>query len=209
MELEVLKTNGTATGSKVKLPKHVFGVEPNDHAVYLAVKVQNTNSRQGTVATKTRSMVRGGGKKPWKQKGRGAARAGTTRSPLWVGGGRVFGPEPRDFGMKIPQKVKTLARASVFSSKALDKKIKLIEDFKLSEPKTKEVFAILSSLGLDGKKTLLLLADYDQAVVRAGRNIPTLKVRVAATASTYDLLDCECLLIQKGAVAKLSGVFKS
>jgi len=208
MELEILKANGRSSGEKVKLPKHVFGVKPNEHAVYMAVKAQNANKRQGTVSTKTRSMVRGGGKKPWRQKGRGVARAGTIRSPIWVGGGRTFGPQPRSYEMKLPRKMKLLARASVLAGKAKEERVKIVEDFKLKEAKTKEMFGILRALGLDKQKTLLLLSEYDESILRAGRNIPGLKIQIAASASAYDLLDCECLLVQKGAVDKLSGVFK-
>lgn len=208
MELTVFKVDGSASGSKVKLPKHVFAQEPNEHAVYLAIKVQMANARQGTAASKTRSMVRGGGKKPWKQKGRGVARAGSTRSPVWVGGGRVFGPQPRDYKMKLPKKVKTLARISAYSDKAKNEKIKLIEDFKLENPKTKELAAILQALELGGRKTLLLLKEYDADILRAGRNIPKLQIRVATSESTYDLLNCENLLMQEGVVEKLSGAFK-
>lgn len=208
MELEILKTNGRSSGDKVKLPKHVFEVKPNEHAVYMAVKAQNVNKRQGTASSKTRSMVRGGGRKPWRQKGRGVARAGTIRSPIWVGGGRTFGPHPRSYEMRIPRKVKSLARASVLSGKAKEDKVKVIEDFKLKNAKTKEMFGILQALGLEKQKTLLLLSDYDESILRAGRNIPRLKIQVASFASTYDLLDCDCLLVQKGAVDKLSGVLK-
>lgn len=208
MELEVMKKNGGSSGAKVKLPDDVFNVDPNENAVYLTVKAQTANARQGAASTKTRSMVRGGGKKPWKQKGRGVARAGTIRSPLWIGGGRVFGPLPRDYSMKLPGKVKSLARKSVLSDKAKNDKIRIIEDFKLKESKTKEVFSILQSLGLDNKKTLLLLSEYDADVLRAGRNISKLAIRVASTESTYDLLKCDTVLIQQGAVDKLAGVVK-
>lgn len=205
MQIEIHKTDGSGSGKKVKLPDEVFGVEPNTHAVYMAVKVQNANARQGTVATKTRSMVRGGGKKPWKQKGRGVARAGTTRSPVWVGGGRVFGPQPRDYSQSLPRKVKKLARVSALSDKAKNKQITVIEDFKLDNPKTREMFAILKALGLDSTKTLLLTADHDPSIIRAGRNIPNLVIREASHASTYDILNCQRIVIQRGAIAKLSG----
>ncbi|MCZ6820589.1 MAG: 50S ribosomal protein L4 [Calditrichaeota bacterium] len=208
MELEVYKTDGTATGKKIELPAHIFAIEPNEHVVYLAVKVQQTNSRQGNASSKTRSMVRGGGKKPFRQKGRGAARAGSTRSPVWVGGGRIFGPHPRDYKMSLPTKLKVLARKSVYTDKVKNKQVKLVEDFKLEAAKTKEIFGILTSLGLAGEKTLLLLSDYDADVVRAGRNIPKLEIRVAASESTYDLLNCKRLLLQAGAIEKLSGAFK-
>lgn len=208
MELDIFKIDGAATGSKVKLPKHVFDIEPNENAVYLAVKLYNANQRQGNACTKTRSNVRGGGRKPWKQKGRGAARAGSTRSPVWVGGGRVFGPLPRDYNMKLPKKMRTLAKLSVYSDRAKNNQIKLVEDFKLTAPKTKELYTILKSLGVEGQKNLLLLSDSDSDIVIAGRNIPKLSIKVASTESTYDLLNCDNLLIQKGAVDKLSGVFK-
>lgn len=206
MENVIYKIDGRSSGKKVKLPDHVFGVEPNQHAVYLAVKSQAANSRQGTAATKTRSMVSGGGRKPWRQKGRGVARAGTIRSPLWVGGGRVFGPQPRDYEMKLPKKIKSLARVSVLSDKAKNDKITVVEDFKLQSAKTKEMYAILKALGVENESTLLLLHEYDRDVLRAGRNIPTLKIKIAATESTYDLLNCARLVIQKSAVDKLSGV---
>ncbi len=152
MESVVYKTDGSPSGEKVKLPEHVFGVEPNRHVIYLAVKAQTTNSRQGTASTKTRSMVSGGGKKPWRQKGRGMARAGTIRSPLWVGGGRVFGPHPREYEMKLPKKVKRLARVSVYSDKARNEALMVVEDFKLSQAKTKEMFGILRSLAWKGRR---------------------------------------------------------
>lgn len=208
MELEVLKKNGGYSGAKVKLPDDVFNIDPNENAVYLTIKAQNANARQGTASTKTRSMVSGGGRKPFKQKGRGAARAGTIRSPLWVGGGRVFGPHPRDYNMRLPRRVKLLARKSAFSDKAKNDKIKIIEDFKLELSKTKEVFSILKSLGLDNQKTLLLLSDYDADILRAGKNIPKLEIRVARTESTYDLLKCDTVLIQQSAVDKLAGAVK-
>ncbi len=207
MELDVLATDGSSSGKKVKLPDHVFGVEPNEHAVYLAVKSQQTNARQGTASSKTRSMVSGGGRKPWRQKGRGAARAGSTRSGLWVGGGRIFGPEPRQYKSRLPKKVKALARVSVYSDKAKNGQVKVVDDFQIESAKTRDMFGILKGLELAGKKTLLLLADYDQNVVRAGRNIPRLEIRVASSESTLDLMNCETIVIQKGAVEKLSGVF--
>lgn len=208
MEVRVYKKDGSTTGKKVKLPPEIFETEPNSHAVYLAIKVLNANSRQGTASTKTRSMVRGGGRKPWRQKGRGVARAGTIRSPLWVGGGRVFGPQPHDFSLKLPKKVRRIARISVFSDKAKNNQITLVENFKLENPKTKEIYTILQSLGVNKQKTLFLLSDYDSVMYRAGRNIPNLNIKVAATESTYDLLNCERLLIQEGALEKITGVLK-
>jgi large subunit ribosomal protein L4 len=208
MELAIYNKDGQASGKKAKLPKAIFGAELNQHAVYLAVKSYRANQRQGTADTKVRSMVSGGGKKPWRQKGRGVARAGTIRSPLWVGGGRVFGPHPRDYAMQIPKKVNRLARLSIYSDKFKNSQITVIEDFKLENAKTKEMYAILKSLGLENTKTLMLLAEYDPLVLRAGRNLPKLNIKVAATESTYDLLNCERLLIQESALTKISGVLK-
>lgn len=206
MELAVYKKDGMSSDNSVTLPSEVFDVEPNDHLIYQAVRSQMTNSRQGTVATKNRALVRGGGRKPWRQKGRGTARVGTTRSPLWVGGGRIFGPQPRDFKFKITKKMKRQARQSAYSYKAKQEAVMLVEDFKLDNPKTKEIYHILKNLNLDTKKVLLLTSEYDPMIVRAGRNIPNLIIRQATDASTYDILNCEILLIQQNALDKITEV---
>jgi large subunit ribosomal protein L4 len=206
MEVALLTKDGSESGKQAKLPDKIFKAPENGHAVYLAVKAQQANVRQGTVATKTRSLVRGGGKKPWRQKGRGVARAGTNRSPLWVGGGRVFGPQPRSYEIRLSKKVKRLARASVYADKAKNKQITVVEDFKLDKPKTKEMFGVLQALGLEKQKTLMILSDYDSDILRASRNIPNLQIRVAAQESTYDLLNCNRLVIQNGAIEKIAGV---
>ncbi len=206
MELDVYKIDGMSSGNSVALPNEMFEVEPNDHLIYQAVRVQATNSRQGTVATKNRTQVRGGGRKPWRQKGRGTARAGTIRSPLWVGGGRVFGPRPRNFKMKINKKMKHQARQSAYSHKVKQQEVMLIEDFKLENPKTKEIFQILKNLNIHDRKVLLLTAEYDPDIVRTGRNISNLIIRQASDASTYDILNCEMLLIQQNALDKITEV---
>jgi len=206
MELQIYKIDGVSSGTLVALPKEVFEVEPKDHLIYQDVRRQMTNSRQGTTSTKNRKHVRGGGKKPWRQKGRGTARAGSTRSPLWVGGGRVFGPQPRDFEMKITKKMKRLARVSAYAYKAKQAEVMLIEDFKLEQPKTKEMFQILKSLNIATKKVLLLTSEYDPMLLRAGRNLPNLVIRQAVDASTYDILKCETLLIQQKAIDKITEV---
>lgn len=206
MELEVYTKEGTPAGRTVQVPEEIFAAEPNEHAVYMAVNAQRTNSRQGTRATKNRSAVSGGGKKPWRQKGRGTARAGTTRSPIWRGGGIVFGPKPIDFSYKLPKKVKKLARISVLSAKTKQDQIKVIEQFSLENAKTKEMYKILSAFGLADTKTLVLLPEYDNAILLASRNLRKLRVVMAADASTYDLLDCKTLLILENAVEKLKGV---
>jgi large subunit ribosomal protein L4 len=203
MEIDVHKIDGAPAGKPVALPNDVFDVKPNDHLIYQAVRSQMTNSRQGTASTKNRAMVRGGGRKPWRQKGRGTARAGTTRSPVWVGGGRVFGPEPRNLKMKITKKMKRQARLSAYAYKAKQEAIMLVEDFKLENPKTKEMYQILKNLKVEDKKVLLLTTDYDPTIVRAGRNIPNLFIRQASDASTYDILNCDLLLIQQNALDKI------
>lgn len=206
MELEVYKTDGMSSGGSVALPKEVFEVDPNDHLVYQDVRREMTNKRQGTASTKNRANVRGGGKKPWRQKGRGTARAGTIRSPLWVGGGRVFGPQPRNFQFNLTKKMKRLARVSAYAHKAQQNSVMVIEDFKLEQPKTKEIFQILKNLNLQKKKVLLLTSDYDPLAIRAGRNIPNLTIRMATDVSTYDILNCETLLIQQNAIDKITEV---
>ena len=206
MKLDVHKLDGISSGKTATLSKEVFEAEPNDHLIYLAVRCQQKNSRQGNAATKTRSMVRGGGKKPWKQKGRGTARAGTTRSPIWVGGGRIFGPHPRDLKMKLTKKVKKQARVSALSYKAKQNEIFLLEELKLEKAKTKEMFQILKNLNIDNKKVLLLKDSHDSTILRAGRNIPGLTIRQASEASTFDILKCDVLLIEHNALEKITEV---
>lgn len=200
MELEVYRKDGTKSGETVMLAPEVFEITPNDHAIYQAVRSIQANQRQGTHKVKTRAEVRGGGKKPFKQKKTGRARAGTTRSPLWVGGGSIFGPHPHDYVVKLPAKVRALARKSALSYKAKDNSIVVVEDFSFVGPKTKELAAVLKALSLHGKKTLLLTTKTEGAVYKSGRNIPTVNVREADKASTYDILDTQVLLIQKSAV---------
>jgi len=207
MKLDVYKIDGTLTGRQVELNPEVFAVKPNDHAIYLAVKAYLANQRQGTAKTKERSEVRGGGRKPWRQKGRGTARAGSIRSPLWVGGGTVFGPKPRDYELKLPKKLKLLARLSALTYKAQNNQIIVVEDFNLEQPKTKEIFNILKALNLSDKKTLLLTGDYNKTIYLSGRNIPTLNVLEAQKASTYDILNNKVLLLQESALDLINKKF--
>ena len=209
MTLDVLKIDGSKSGDKIDLSDSIFAIEPNDHAIYLSVKAYLANQRQGTSKSKERGEVRGGGKKPWKQKGRGGARAGTSRSPLWVGGGTIFGPRPRDYRQDIPKKLKRLARKSAFSYKAKDEQLLVIEDFNLDAPKTKDFAKILSALKVDGKKVLLLTENNNQNVYKSGRNIPKVKVLEAAKASTYDVLNNQVLILQKSAVKVIENTFAS
>ncbi len=206
MELEVYSKDGVATGRKITVSDDVFGAEVHNHAIYLAVQSYMTNKRQGTVATKTRSFVSGGGKKPWKQKGRGTARSGTSRSPIWRGGGTAHGPQPHPYFYKVSKKVKSLARSSALSGKCKDEQLKIVEDFKLETAKTRQVYAVLKNFGLENDKTLVLVPEYDSTMLLAGRNIKNMKILMAQDASVYDLLNCKTLLVMESAIKKLEGV---
>jgi large subunit ribosomal protein L4 len=207
MKLDIFKTDGKSSGKKMDMPKDIFGIEPNDHAIYLSIKAYLANQRQGTHKSKERSEVRGGGKKPWRQKGRGGARAGTNRSPLWVGGGRIFGPRPRDYSQALPKKVKSLARKSAFSYKVKDEQVIILEDFDFEKPKTKEFVNILEALNVSGKKVLLLTNGKQESVYRSGRNIPKVRVLEANKASAYDILNNQILILQKSTVDVISESF--
>ena len=186
--------------SSVICSTEIFEIKPNDHAIYQAVRSIQANQRQGTHKVKGRSEVSGGGRKPFKQKKTGRARAGSTRSGVWVGGGSIFGPQPHDYVLKMTAKMRTLARKSALSYKAKDNQIIVVEDFSLEAPKTKELATVLNALSLKGKKTLFLTAKTESAVYKSGRNIPTVSVREADKASTYEILDTQVLLIQKSAI---------
>ncbi len=203
MKLDVYKIDGTKTGESVSLDKNIFGIEPNDHVIYLSVKAHLANKRQGTHKAKERNEVRGGGAKPFKQKGRGGARAGTTRSPLWVGGGTIFGPKPRNYSQSINKKVKKLARKSALSYKAKSDQIVVVEDFNFDKPKTKDFANILKALNLNGKKTLLLTKENSLNIYKSGRNIPKVNILEATNASPYDILNNQVLVVQKSAIEKI------
>ena len=209
MELEVYKKDGTKSGEKVKLSADIFGIEPNEHAIYRAVRVYLDNQRQGTSRVKTRAEVRGGGKKPFKQKHTGMARQGSSRSPVMTGGGSIFGPKPRDYSSALPTSLRRLARKSALSFKAKEGQIKIVEDFTFDAPKTKEMNTVLKALDLTSSKTLLLMPKADQNVVKSGRNIPRLEILEADKASTYHLVNNQVLLIQKSAVEVLQNTFKN
>lgn len=209
MEMEVYKKDGSKSGEKVTLSPDIFGIEPNEHVLYQAVRVYLNNQRQGTSDVKTRAEVRGGGKKPFKQKHTGMARQGTSRSPVMTGGGSIFGPEPRDYSSRLPSRLRKLARKSALSHKAKEGQIRIVEDFTFPAPKTKEMVGILTAFELKETKTLLLMPKSDRNVVRSGRNIPQLNVLEADKASTYDLLNNKVLLIQKSAVEVLQNTFKN
>ena len=203
MKLNVINSDG-GKGEAISVDKSVFGIKPNESVVHQAVIAELANSRQGTHASKNRSAVRCGGKKPFKQKGRGVARAGTIRSPIWRGGGTVFGPEPHNYKTKISKKMKRLARRSVLSDRAKDGDILVIEEISVSSYKTKDFVDFIDKFDLKGKKLTVLVASFNEDLFLSSRNIPNIYLVEATSASTYDLLDCEKLLIDKAALSILN-----
>jgi len=206
VKMDVYKTDGSVSSKKVTLPPEVFGIEPNEHIVWLAVSAEMTNRRQGNAQVKTRSKVRGGGRKPWSQKGRGVARAGSNRSPIWVGGGITFGPSKRVYSKKINKKAKRLARKSVLSSKAKDKKVMIVEDFSFKNPKTKMIVGIFKKLKLDSGKVLLITSDYQKELWMSCRNLKNVEMKDAAGFSTRDILKADTILLQKSSLKKIKEV---
>ncbi|HCX61126.1 MAG TPA: 50S ribosomal protein L4 [Clostridiales bacterium] len=191
---------------EIELNDSVFGVEVNTHVMYEAVKNYLANQRQGTQSAKTRADVRGGGRKPWRQKGTGRARQGSIRSPQWKGGGVVFAPKPRDYSYSIPKKVKRLALKSALSSKVQDQEIIVIDSLALEQAKTKEMVKVLQNLKAN-KKTLIVIPERDETVVRAAANIPGVKTAYVNTINVYDILNCDSFLITKEAVNKVEEVY--
>ncbi|MBD3166905.1 50S ribosomal protein L4 [bacterium] len=206
MKLPVYDRTGQPTGEDVELDANVFEQEPNEHAMYLAVKVQRARMRQGTHAAKNRSAVAGGGRKPWRQKGRGAARAGTIRSPLWRHGGTIFGPTPHPYRMDIPKKVNRLARRSALSTRATEEAIRVVDDIAMDAPRTRELVDLLKGFELEGEKVLILTPDHRPNLVRSAGNIKGCTVRVGIEASTMDLLNHRVLLILKETLNPISEV---
>ena len=200
MELEVKQTNGQSSGRKVTLNKEIFGVEPNDHAIWLDVKSIQANQRQGTHKSKQRNEVSGTTKKLKRQKGTGGARAGSMKSPVFVGGGRVFGPQPRDYSFKLNKKVKRLARVSALSYKAQDNNITILENVNFSSPKTKEVVSLLKNLELTDKKVLLVTEQTNKNLFLSSRNLQRSKVVSASDINTYDILNAQNLVLTEGAL---------
>jgi large subunit ribosomal protein L4 len=195
MEVSVLNINGQETGRKVTLNEDIFGIEPNDHVIYLDVKQYMANQRQGNAKSKERSEISGSTRKLGRQKGGGGARHGDINSPLLRGGGRVFGPKPRDYSFKLNKKVKQLARKSALSYKAQENAILVLEDFTFEAPKTKEIVKIAKNLKVDGKKLLLLLPETNKNVYLSARNLQRTEVMEAATVNTYKVLDADVLLV--------------
>jgi|SRR6185437_637363 len=203
MQLSVKNISGKDTGRKVSLSDAVFSVDPSDHAMYLDVKQYLAHQRQGTHKAKERKEVAFSTKKLKKQKGTGGARAGSRKSPVFVGGGTVFGPRPRTYGFKLNKKLKELARKSALSYKAKENNILVLEDFKLAAPKTKDYINILNGLSLSDKKTLLILPEKNANISLSGRNVQRAKVVTVEELNTYDLLNAESLILAEGSVKKI------
>jgi large subunit ribosomal protein L4 len=207
MEVNVVNISGKETGAKVQLPESVFGVTPSDHAIYLDVKQYLANQRQGTHKSKQRNEIAGSTRKLYKQKGTGGARAGSIKSPLFNGGGRVFGPQPRDYSFKLNKKLKSLARKSALSYKAQDNNILVLEDFSFDSVKTKNYVNLVNALSLTGQKTLLVLPVQDNNIYLSSRNIQKVKVITADQLNTYDVLNCGKLLLTANTVKSLEEAF--
>ncbi|HEY0744576.1 MAG TPA: 50S ribosomal protein L4 [Chryseosolibacter sp.] len=206
MEVAVLKYSGEKTSKKVNLADAVFGIEPNDHAIYLDVKSFLANQRQGTHKSKQRNEISGSSKKIKKQKGTGGARAGNIKNPQFKGGGRVFGPQPRDYSFKLNKKVKDLARKSALSYKAKDNSIAVLEDFNFESAKTKQYVNLLAALKLDAKKTLFILPENNKNIVLSGRNIQNTKITTADQINTYDLMHADNLIFVESAITKVENL---
>jgi large subunit ribosomal protein L4 len=206
MELKVFNIKGKETGRKVKLSADVFGIEPNDHAIYLDVKSHLANKRQGTHKAKERAEIKGSTRKIKKQKGTGTARAGSIKNPLFKGGGRVFGPTPRDYSQKVNKKVKRLARKSALSIKAKQKSIFILEDFQLDKPQTRIYIKMLSALGLDDKKSLLVLGELNKNVYLSSRNLKNSKVVINSELNTYSISNANSLIFSESAIAGLESL---
>ena len=206
MKAAVLDIKGKDTGRKVSLNKAIYEIEPNDHAVYLDVKQYLANQRQGTHKSKERAEITGSTRKIKKQKGTGTARAGSIKSPVFRGGGRAFGPRPRNYSFKLNKKLKSLARKSAFTIKAKEKAIVVLEDFTFEAPKTSAYSEMMSNLGFDGKKTLLVLGDLNKNVYLSSRNLQHTNVVIASELSTYTILNSGVVLLTEGAVEKIENI---
>ncbi|RZK36522.1 MAG: 50S ribosomal protein L4 [Pedobacter sp.] len=207
MEVKVLNISGKETGAKVQLSESVFGIQPSDHAIYLDVKQYLANQRQGTHKSKQRNEIAGSTRKLYKQKGTGGARAGSIKSPLFNGGGRVFGPQPRDYSFKLNKKLKSLARKSALSYKAIDNNVVVLEDFTFDSIKTKNYIDLVNALNLAGEKTLLVLPAQNNNIYLSSRNIQKAKVITAADLNTYDVLNAGKLLLTADSLKTLEEAF--
>jgi large subunit ribosomal protein L4 len=203
MEVTVLNTAGQETGKKIKLKKSIFGIEPNDHAIYLDVKQILANKRQGTHKSKERGEIAGSTRKIKRQKGTGTARAGSIKSPVFRGGGRTFGPQPRDYGFKLNKKVKQLARKSALTYKANSKAILVLEDFNFEAPKTKDYVELLNNLKINDKKSLVVLNEPNKNIYLSSRNIPDSNVVTASELNTYEIMKASNLVFSESSLNSL------
>jgi len=208
MELSVLNIEGKETGRKVTLNDQIFGIEPSDHAIYLDVKQYMANQRQGTHKSKERADITGSTRKIKKQKGTGTARAGSIKSPIFRGGGTVFGPRPRNYGFKLNKKVKQLARKSALTYKANEQSIMVLEDFNFEAPKTKEMMALKSNLQIADKKSLFVLPVENNNIYLSSRNLEGVSVVIASELSTYQILNAETIVLVEGSVEKIEEALK-
>ncbi|MBN8836000.1 MAG: 50S ribosomal protein L4 [Sphingobacteriia bacterium] len=199
MQVEVLNIKGQKTGRTVELPEEVFGVEPNDHVIYLAVKQYLAAQRQGTHKVKTRAEVKGASRKLHKQKGTGGSRKGNIRNPLYKGGGTIFGPKPHGYDFKLNRKVKDLAKISALSHKAKDAAIVIVEDINLETPKTKQVVDVMKGLNVADKKALLILPEYNDNLYLSTRNVPNVASTLLADINTYDIVNADVLVLTENA----------
>lgn len=206
MEISVLNIKGEDTGRKVTLNESIFGIEPNDHVLYLDVKQYLANQRQGTAKSKERSEHAGSTRKLGRQKGGGGARRGDINSPVLVGGGRVFGPKPRDYRFKLNKKVKVLARKSALSYKAQENAIVVVEDFTFEAPKTKEFVNVAKNLKVDGRKTLLVLPEVNKNVYLSARNLQRTEIMTASALNTYKVLNAEVLVVTENSLKAIDGI---
>lgn len=208
MELSVLNKEGKETGRKVTLNDQIFGIEPNDHAIYLDVKQYMANQRQGTHKSKERGEITGSTRKIKKQKGTGTARAGSIKSPVFRGGGTIFGPRPRNYGFKLNKKVKQLARKSALTYKANENSIVVLEDFSLEAPKTKEMIAIKTNLQIADKKSLFVLPVENNSIYLSSRNLQDVSVVIASELNTYQILNAKTIVLLESSVKKIEEAFK-
>lgn len=208
MEIKVLNKAGQETGRTVTLDEQIFGIEPNDHAIYLDVKQILANKRQGTHSSKERGEVAGSTRKLKKQKGTGTARAGSVKSPVFRGGGRVFGPRPKNYDFKLNKKVKSLARKSALTYKALEEAILVVEDFSFETPKTREMVQISNNLKINDKKSLFVLPEENKNIYLSSRNLQAVSVVTASELNTYQILNAKKVVVLESSVSKIEELFK-
>ena len=207
MKINVIDIKGKDTGRQVDLPESLFGIEPNEHAIYLASKQYQAHNRQGTAKSRERGEIRGSTRKIKRQKGTGTARAGSIKNPLFRGGGRVFGPHPRDYFQKLNKKVKSLARASALSVKAKSGDVLVIEDFSFDQPQTKAYQDLLKNLSLDGSRTLHVVSEHDSTLHKSMRNIPKTELLVVNDINTYEILKAKKVIFAESSIEKMNDLF--